>query len=63
MPRLDLNRLTATAAQNIQTANDVRRDPAVIKAFKQFAEDGTQAVRSGNALVREVKSSWYRHSR
>ncbi|KQX93034.1 MULTISPECIES: hypothetical protein [Streptomyces] len=62
MSRLNLDHLTQTAAQNIQTADKVRRDPAVVKAFKQFAEDGVQAVRSGGTLAREVQSSWHRHS-
>ncbi|MGI5447269.1 hypothetical protein ACQEVM_16095 [Streptomyces sp. CA-243310] len=62
MPRLNLAQLTATAAQNIQTADEVRRDPAVVKAAKQFVEDSTQAVRSGVALTREARSSWRRHS-
>lgn len=62
MSRLDLTHLGLTAAQNIQTADKVRRDPAVVKAAKQFAEDGAQAFRSGGALVREIQSSWRRHS-
>ncbi|MGA4979856.1 hypothetical protein [Streptomyces cinereoruber] len=62
MSRLNLAHLTLTAAQNIQTADKVRRDPAVVKAAKQFAEDGAQALRSGGELAREVKSSWRRHS-
>ncbi|MGP3734487.1 hypothetical protein ACTWJ9_14875 [Streptomyces sp. GDS52] len=62
MSRLNLAHLTLTAAQNIQTADEVRRDPAVVKAAKQFAEDSAQAFRSGGALVREAQSSWRRHS-
>jgi hypothetical protein len=62
MPRLDLTQLTLVAAQNIQTADKVRRDPAVVKAAKQFAEDSVQTFRSGGALAREVQSSWRRHS-
>ncbi len=62
MSRLDLASLARTATQNIQTADEVSRDPAVITAAKQFAEDGTRAVRSGGALIRETRSSWHRHS-
>lgn len=62
MSRLDVSSLMLTAAQNIQTAGDVRRDPAVIKAAKQFAKDGIQAGRSGGILIRETRSSWTRHS-
>ncbi|MFC1227632.1 MULTISPECIES: hypothetical protein [Streptomyces] len=62
MSRLNLAHLTLTAAQNIQTVDEVRRDPAVVKAAKQFAEDSAQAFRSGGALVREAQSSWRRHS-
>ncbi|MER6387022.1 hypothetical protein ABT236_00910 [Streptomyces sp. NPDC001523] len=62
MPHLNLAQLTLTAAQNIHTADEVRRDPAVVKAAKQFAEDSTQALRSGVELAREARSSWRRHS-
>ncbi|MGW5434126.1 hypothetical protein ACWET9_44465 [Streptomyces sp. NPDC004059] len=62
MSRLNLTQLTLIAAQNIQTADEVRRDPAVVKAAKQFAEDSAQAFRSGGALAREAQSSWRRHS-
>ncbi|MFJ8746024.1 hypothetical protein ACIRL2_42545 [Embleya sp. NPDC127516] len=62
MSDLNLEQLALTAAQNIQTADEVRRDAAVIKAAKQFAEDSAQAFRSGGALVREARSSWRRHS-
>lgn len=62
MARLDLPSLTLTATQNIQTADQVRRDPAVIKAAQQFVEDSSHAIRSGGALIRETRSSWRRHS-
>lgn len=62
MSRLDLTSLALTATQNIQTANEVRRDPAVIKAAQQFVEDSSHAIRSGGALIRETQSSWRRHS-
>ncbi|MFD5131276.1 MULTISPECIES: hypothetical protein [Streptomyces] len=62
MSRLNLTQLALTAAQNIQTADEVRRDPAVVKAAKQFAEDSAQAFRSGVALAREAQSSWRHHS-
>ncbi|MFF2777489.1 hypothetical protein ACFVU3_21570 [Streptomyces sp. NPDC058052] len=62
MARLNLSHLAQAAAQNIQTADEVRRDPAVVKAAKQFAEDGAKALRSGGVLAREVKSSWLRHT-
>ncbi|MET8412043.1 hypothetical protein ABZV34_28740 [Streptomyces sp. NPDC005195] len=62
MSRLNLAHLALAAAQNIQVADEVRSDPAVVKAAKQFAEDGAQVLRSGDALVREVQSSWRRHS-
>jgi hypothetical protein len=62
MSRLDLAHLSLAAVQNIQTADKVRRDPDVVKAAKQFVEDGAQALRTGRALVHEVQSSWRRHS-
>ncbi|WP_371605120.1 hypothetical protein OG345_42490 [Streptomyces sp. NBC_01220] len=61
MSRLNLSHLALAAAQ-IQTADEVRRDPAVVKAAKRFAEDSAEAIRSGAALVRETQSSWRRHS-
>ncbi|NEB93126.1 hypothetical protein [Streptomyces bauhiniae] len=60
MPRLNPAHL-AIAAAHLETANAVRRDPAVIKAYKQFKQDGARAVRSGTALAHELKSSWLRH--
>lgn len=62
MSHLNVSNLMLTAAQNIQTADDVRREPAVVKAAKQFAKDGIQAGRSGGVLIRETRSSWTRHS-
>lgn len=61
MSRLNLDHL-ALAASRIQAADEVRRDPAVVKAAKRFAEDSAQALRSGGALAREAQSSWRRHS-
>jgi hypothetical protein len=53
MSRLNLDHLTLTAAQNIQTANKVRRDPAVVKASKQFAVDEVNP-----ALLGQSRSPW-----
>lgn len=61
MSRLNLAHLAVTFTL-IHTVNEVFRDPAVVKAAKQFREDGAQAFRSGGALVREAQSSWRRHS-
>ncbi|MFI8364284.1 hypothetical protein ACIGD1_29505 [Streptomyces sp. NPDC085612] len=62
MSRLNISQLAAAASQNIETAGKVSRDPAVVKAAKQFAQDGAQALRSGRELAREAASSWRRHS-
>ncbi|MGW2893175.1 hypothetical protein ACWDAO_00705 [Streptomyces sp. NPDC001212] len=62
MARIDLAHLALAASQNIVTADAVRRDPAVVKAAKQFAQDGAQALRSGGVLVSEARASWRRHS-
>ncbi|MEW2288840.1 hypothetical protein [Streptomyces sp. NPDC047841] len=62
MSRLNIALLTLTAVQNVQVADQVRRDPAVVKAARRFAEDSAQAFRSGGALVREAQASWRRHS-
>ncbi|ATW52891.1 hypothetical protein [Streptomyces peucetius] len=60
MSRLNLDQLALTAAL-LYTADEVRRDPAVVKAAKQFTEDTAQVFRSGRALARETQSSWRRH--
>ncbi|RPF29023.1 hypothetical protein [Georgenia muralis] len=62
MSKIDAQHLAAMASQNIRTADAVRRDPAVVKAARQFAEDGAQTIRSGTELALEVRSSWRRHS-
>ncbi|MFD3328478.1 hypothetical protein [Streptomyces sp. NPDC058701] len=62
MPRLNAEHLAAAAAA-IHTADQVRRDPVVIKAFKQATKDGAQALNSGGEFIREVGSSWRRHSK
>ncbi|MET9605219.1 hypothetical protein ABZZ17_09140 [Streptomyces sp. NPDC006512] len=61
MPRVNLAQLAAAVAV-VQAADEVRRDPAVVKAAKQFREDSVRAFRSGGALAREAQSSWRRHS-
>ncbi|WP_393097048.1 hypothetical protein [Streptomyces sp. LN325] len=64
MSRLNLAQLAqlTLVVAFIQAAAEFRRDPAVVKAAKQFMEDGAQAFRSGGALAREVQSYWRHHS-
>lgn len=63
MNRLDAASLALAAGQHIKTANQVRQDPAVVKAAQQFGTDVVQAARSGGELVQEARASWRRHSR
>lgn len=63
MSRLDPKRLALLAGQNIRTADQVRRDPAVVKAAVEFRDDAVQVARSGVVFTREVRGSWLRHSR
>ncbi|WP_327260856.1 hypothetical protein OG444_04475 [Streptomyces sp. NBC_01232] len=61
MSRLNLAQL-ALAIALVQAVQAARRDPALVKAAQQFAEDCAQAYRSGGSLAREAQSSWRRHS-
>lgn len=39
-------------------ADQVRRDPAVIKSSETFRTDLRQAAHSGAAMLHEVRSAW-----
>lgn len=60
--RFDRDQLVALATQNIQTANAVRQDPPVVKAFHEFKDDAARAVKSGTVFAGEVRESWRRHN-
>ncbi|GAA2621668.1 hypothetical protein GCM10010425_15260 [Streptomyces spororaveus] len=60
MARLNFAQL-ALAFALIHAVDEVRRDPAVVKAARQFIEDSLQAIRSSAAVAREAQSSWRRH--
>lgn len=60
MARINKAILLAEAAATVYRANQVRTDPAVVKAFKQTWDDVVQAARSAAVLVNEVAASWGR---
>lgn len=62
MSRLDIAKLAISVGHNIQIADEVRRDPAVVKAAKQVRDDLATALRSAGELASETQSSWVRHS-
>ena len=63
MATMNAVQLTQLAIGNVQIANAVRQDPAVVKAAAQFKTDLARCARSGAELASEVGASWLRHSR
>ena len=57
---IDTAALLGKVAWSAYRANEVRSDPAVVKAAKQSWEDITQACRSTSDLVSEVRASFNR---
>lgn len=60
MAKIDIPLLKAQALNQVYRADLVRRDPAVIKAGKQFGTDAQQALNSGGDLIAEVREAWLR---
>lgn len=60
MARINTVLLIAQVAINVDRANFVRHDPAVVKAAKQALADGAQAGHAVITLVHETRSSWRR---
>lgn len=52
--------LVAQATGYAYRADDVRRDPAVVKAFAEFRHDGAQFLRSSGKLASEARLAWRR---
>lgn len=63
MARINTALLIAQAAVNVERANFVRQDPAVVKAAKQALTDGAQAGHSVVVFLQETRSSWQRSDR
>lgn len=63
MTRLKTAELITTATYVADRANQVRQDPAVIKAAKEAWTDAKQAGRSMTALAQESQSAWRRSER
>lgn len=60
MAHVNKYKLAAQATDVGLRINEVRQDPAVIKAARQAATDTAQAVRSIGTLAAEVRGSWRR---
>lgn len=60
MAGLNTARLVMQATDIGWRANNVRRDPAVVKAASVAGADIAQAANSTYALVREISGAWRR---
>lgn len=60
MARINTNKLIIQAADIADRANFVRKEPAVVKAWKEATLDVQQAVRSVAVAASETKSAWGR---
>ena len=61
MAHINTALLTLQVMGDINRANLVRQDPAVVKSAKQFGQDATQALRSGRTLLNEGMAAWRRY--
>ena len=60
MPRINVNEFSAQAGGLAYRANQVRTDPAVVKAAKDAWEDVKDARHSCTVLAREANAAWQR---
>lgn len=60
MARINTSDLVIQATGVADRVNFTRKDPAVIKAWKEASSDLHQAVRSTTVAVLETKSAWER---
>jgi hypothetical protein len=60
MSRINLNELSAQAGGLAYRANQVRTDPAVVKAAQDAWADVRDASRSCTVLAREAGAAWQR---
>lgn len=62
MSRININEFSAQAGGLAFRANQVRTDPAVVKAAQDAWGDVKDASRSCSVLVKETKAAWHRSS-
>ena len=60
MARVNTSQLVAQATDIAHRADFVRRDPAVVKAARDFADDAQRTARSTRQLAREAYAAWNR---
>lgn len=60
MARINTNNLINQATDLGDRVNFVRKDPAVVKAWKEASSDVQQAVKTTTVAVLETKSAWGR---
>jgi len=60
MARINTLTLSLQVTDAVFRAEQVRRDPAVVKSAGAFGADLRQAARSGGELIHEVRSAWIR---
>lgn len=60
--RINNAHLVGQATLVAYRADQVRRDPAVVKAFKQFTDDLATTAKSAGALANETQAAWRRVS-
>ncbi len=60
MARINTLTLSLQITDAVFRADQVRRDPAVIKSAQTFQTDLRQTARSGAAMLQEVRSAWIR---
>ncbi|RYF60606.1 MAG: hypothetical protein EOO27_05200 [Comamonadaceae bacterium] len=60
MTKLNTGLLIIQATANLKRADEVRKEPAVVKAATQFRDDAKAAADSGAALMREAQAAWKR---
>jgi hypothetical protein len=60
MARININEFSGQAGGMAYRVNQVRTDPAVVKAAQDAWGDVRNASRSCSALAREVNTSWQR---
>lgn len=63
MRQIDVTGLAGMVTPTVVRANQVRRDPAVVKAAKQAVSDARQAKDSAGLFAKEIAESWIRHGR
>lgn len=60
MARINTGELITQATDVADRVNFVRKDPAVVKAWKEAGADVHQAIKSTTVAALETKSAWVR---